>query len=106
MQYQPFVAANQTNKQEESAPEETLELLEKYKVEFTKQISNGTSRKNRIEALMIRRSAGKWTPEKRQKMIRRHQAALAQIETATRILDQINARIEQVSNREGAKALS
>lgn len=94
---------------ENNVPEETVETLERYKLEFNKQIANGTSRKERLEQLMLRVTLGHPSPyrvagrtlgrrqERRQKLVRRHQAAVSQIDAAQRILDQINVRIEQIS---------
>lgn len=91
--YKPFVG-NKANV-EERVQEETPELLKKYQAEFQKQITNATSRKVRVEQLMMRYSAKKWDAKKRAKMMRRHVATIDQIDSATKILDQINDRLSQ-----------
>ena len=89
---------------EKNVPKETAEMLERYREEFNKQIRNGTSRKERLEALMVRHSAKKWSPEKRSKMIRRHQAAVSQIDSAAKLIDQINLRMEQLATEAATEA--
>lgn len=104
--YKPFVSnpvdvppAEPVN---EEVPQETMELLNQYKQQFTKQVSHGQSRKTRLEALMIRPTMGggpkKRRLERAQKLIRRHTAAVNQIDSAQKVLDQVEVRISQITH--------
>jgi hypothetical protein len=99
-QPQPYVsaAAVQPTEPAEKASPETLVLLKGYHQQFSKQALSGRNRKERIEKLMVRYSAARWSPEKRAKMIRRHQDAIAQMEQATKLLDQVNVRLQQMGH--------
>lgn len=82
----------------EEVPEETVKLLQSYHREFQKQVSGARGRHQRIERLMIRKSAANWSIEKRAKMIRRHTDALSQADQAEKMLDQVTVRLQQLTH--------
>lgn len=86
---------NQAQDQEEETPEETVDLLERYKRHFTGLYNHYRGRAERIEMLKNRRGAKKWSEKKRNKMQRRHAFAVSAAFEVEQLLDQINVRLQQ-----------
>jgi hypothetical protein len=79
----------------EQVPEETIQLLNQYQERFTRTVTNNLNRVERIEKLMKRSSAEKWSIDKMTKMIRRQQAAQKAIDDSSQMLEQVNFRLQQ-----------
>lgn len=80
---------------EEQVPEETIQLLNQYQERFTRTVTINLDRVERIEKLMKRRSAQKWSPARTAKMMRRAQAAQKTIDDSSQMLEQVNFRLQQ-----------
>jgi hypothetical protein len=83
--------------EEEKQKEEELERLNLYLEFYTRAQRNATDRKARLETLMKRRSAKKWSVPKKQKMARRYMAASQVVTEAGQFIDQIQIEIERLS---------
>lgn len=75
--------------------EETVELLRRYKRQFEGSLSYYSGRADRIDMLMQRRSARKWSAKKKQKMVRRLINARQTVDQLEPIIAQVNVRLEQ-----------
>lgn len=84
----------------ESPETETMTQLLEHKNYFERQAAFGQSRRLRLEERMLRKSTAKLSTEKRERMVRRHMAAITQFDNATHMLDQVNFRIQQITNVE------
>ncbi len=86
----------QSSEEKEIVSEETIELLNTYKHQFTLIRNHHQSRAERITMLQHRHSAKKLSEKKKARLQRRHAAALKALFEADQMLDQINVRISQV----------
>ena len=87
--------APETESETEQIPEETLQLLLQYQERFTRNVTIGLNRIERLEMLMKRKKAQTWKPEKTAKFIRRIQSSQKSIEENANMLEQVNFRLQQ-----------
>lgn len=76
---------------------QTLDQLAQHKQDFSRQLLLGESRQQRIEQLMLRRKRLRMKPAKRERMVRRHHAALTQADQARSLLAQIDAKYAELT---------
>ena len=88
---------NHETKEENKELVESAELLSRLLVNFTKQVQHATSRRERYENLMQRKSVKKWSPKKTAKAVRRLLTAGKEQEQATSTVEQIKHRLEQLA---------
>lgn len=94
-----------SNEPKEKLPEVNTEInksennpqyLRKLLQHFTRDANFAVSRKDRLNDLLNRASATKWSPEKTQKMIRRLSSANREYEAATRAISHISTRLDAI----------
>lgn len=82
--------------------EPTAEELQEHIDRFRKQAYNARYRKDRLETLMQRKSAKKWDPAKKAKMVRRLVAANVTLEQADDAITGTTERLKQLNAKPSA----
>lgn len=83
--------------EEEQRKEKELERLNLYLEFYTRAMRNATDRKARLEELMQRKGARKWTVAKKQKMTRRYMTVNQVITEAGQFINEIQLEIDRLS---------
>lgn len=78
--------------------ENNPQYLRKLLYHFTRDANFAVSRKDRLNDLLNRASATRWSPEKTQKMVRRLSNANREYEAATRAISHISTRLESLQD--------
>lgn len=81
--------------QNEPSQKVNVDHLRKVRANIQEELFSASTRKERIESLMQRKSAKKWKPRKVAKMVRRLSIASKIKDGAAEIIDKIDYRLSQ-----------
>ena len=70
-----------------------VQTLEEFKQEFQRQLELGSTEQQRLEKLMMRKSMAKMSSKKRERLIRRHHAALTQADQARTLIQNVEDKL-------------
>lgn len=91
---------------EEEKKEDNVDQLKAWLEHFARVYKFASFRKERTEMLMRRKSAKKWPPEKKARMVRRLMTANKEIEQSENALDQVTHRLSQLGIEVDVKSRS
>lgn len=74
---------------------EDVEQLKKWFEHYVSQYKTASSTKKRLEELIQRKSSSKWSVEKKDKVLKRHEEATKSQVEAEDILDRLEYRLSQ-----------
>ena len=84
-----------TSATDSEEPKENVEQLKAWLEHFARIHSYASGRKDRLEDLMRRRSAKKWSAEKTTRMVRRLMTASKELEESESAIDLVRTRLSQ-----------
>ncbi len=88
-------SASESTAEDAKNSKENVEQLQAWLVHYARQFSVCNERKARLEDLMRRKAAKKWSPDKTAKMVRRLLSASKEAEQAESAVDLITHRLSQ-----------
>jgi hypothetical protein len=84
--------------QNDNSQKVNVDHLKKVRTKVQEELFSASTRKERIETLMQRKSSKKWKPRKVAKMTRRLSIASKIKDSATEIISNIDYRLSQAEN--------